>query len=266
MADGLRSNDQRAYWADNLDPTNLGAAVVDARQILRSEGDFYLVPDREFFLQTLRQHGAAMVVELGAGLSYQVVALARLGYRVVACDIALTRLRTLRRAARELLSSEEFARIDFVACAAEALPFRSSSVEILSTRAVLIHTHLSVALDEIARVLRPAGCGVFSEPLTRHPLVNLYRRTFAPPEWRTMARYIGDLELEEIRRRFRVVQERYDYLIGFLAFLWQYAVRVPALFWATLRLADLFDSALFRLNPRLRRFAWFVTVVCEKPR
>ncbi len=253
--------DQRSYWDANLDPTNLGDRLADARGVLRAEQHFYNVPDRKAFLATLSRLPAGLVLELGAGLSYQVIKLAELGYRVIACDLSGVRLQWLRTLAQEFLSPEAAQRIFYVVGRAEALPFRSQSVTCISTRAVLIHTELESALAECRRVLAPQGQVVFSEPMARHPLVNAYRATLAPPEWRVIACYFDDAEINLVRRFFPKVSLRFDYLTAFFAFIWQYGLRVPWLFWPTLRLLCAVDRALLAIIPPLRRYCWFVTLI-----
>ncbi|MGB9692202.1 MAG: class I SAM-dependent methyltransferase [Candidatus Sumerlaeaceae bacterium] len=259
-----RPLDQRRYWDENLDPTNLGDPLVDACATLLAEKDFYLVPDRRFFLELLKYNNCSLVVELGAGLSYEVIMLLQLGYRVIACDLSLSRLQLLRRLVEELLPPEAFSRISFIACKAEFLPFRSNQVPAIATRAVLIHTNLPKALEECKRVLSLSGVAVFSEPLARHPLVRVYRKTFAPREWQTIAQYFDQAQTQLVRGLFPLVSERYDYFFSFLAFVWQYGLRVPFLFWAFLRPLHVLDRLAFCLFPPLRRYAWFVTLICHK--
>ncbi len=256
--------DQRTYWDQNLDPTNLGTSLADARTVLIAEKDFYPVPDRRAFLQSLRTHKCTIVLELGAGLSYEVIKLLELGYRVIACDLSFARLRLLRQLAVEFLGPAILSRISFVACRAESLPFAPECFSAVATRAVLIHTDLEPAITECARVLNRAGICVFSEPLAHHPLVNIYRKTLAPREWQTIATYFDKQHVQLLRAVFPVVRERHDYLFSFLAFVWQYAFRQPLLFWTFLWPLHLLDQILIRLFPPLRRYAWFVTLICRK--
>jgi len=256
--------DQRSYWDSNLDPTNLGMPLADARAGVLAEKPFYDVPDRRAFLDVLRRYENPRVMELGAGLSYQVIMLAQMGYRVIACDLSRARLSLLQHIASEILDAPAASRISYIACRAECLPLREGVVDVIATRAVLIHTHLEQALAECARVLAHSGAAVFTEPLARHPIVNLYRRTLAPPEWRSIARYFGPQEIALMVRCFARTECRYDYLLAFAAFVWQYAWRAPFLFRITLQALDPIDRRLFAWFPRLRRFAWFVTLTCTK--
>lgn len=260
----LRS--QRKYWDQNLDPKNLGQQLADASAALAKEKMFYLVPDRERFLAALGCHPQPLVLELGAGLSYQVIALLERGCKVVACDLSLERLRLLRHLVTKLVGEEALARIHFVAGSAEMLPFTRETVDVIATRAVLIHTELEKSLPECARVLKVTGKAVFTEPQKRHPLVNLYRRTFAPQEWREIAHYFDLEELQFVRRHFAEVEMHFDYLFSFIAFVFQYAVSWTTGFWLFLRPFHRLDQALLRRFPSLSRYAWFATMICRKER
>lgn len=257
---------QREYWDQNLDPKNLGQQLVDATAALAKEKKFYLVPDRERFLAVLGCHREPLVLELGAGLSYQVIALLERGCRVVAYDLSFARLCLLRRLVTEILGEEALGRIHFVAGSAEMLPFVGEGVDVITTRAVLIHTALEKSLPECARVLKASGTAVFTEPQKRHPLVNLYRRTFAPKEWREIARYFDREELQLVRHHFAVVEMHFDYLFSFLAFVFQYAISWSNAFWFLLRPCSRLDQLLLRRFPSLSRYAWFATMMCRKER
>jgi SAM-dependent methyltransferase len=256
--------DQRNYWDRNLDPANLGQSGKDLLRRFAAEEKFYLVPDRKIFLQEIDPSNHKICVEVGAGLSYQTFHLARLGFTVVACDISLERLRVLRTLAQAMLSDDEFRRIKFVACQAEEMPFRAGVIDVISTRAVLIHTDIERAVGECVRILSPCGVAVFSEPMKYNPLVNLYRCTLAPQEWRTIARYFTEDEVGLVSKRFPHVRVHFHYLFSFLAFVWQYGVAIPSLFWLSFRVLDVFDRALMRILPPLRKYVWFVTLVCRK--
>jgi ubiquinone/menaquinone biosynthesis C-methylase UbiE len=201
------------------------------------------------------------VLEIGAGLGVNTLQLAGRGARVVATDISLERLRALDAVAR---ASGAGAAVMPVRCAAEALPFRRDAFDRACTKSVLIHTRISEAAAEAARVLSPGGRGVFIEPRAHAPLVNLYRRTLAPREWRTITTYFTDRESGAVMAPFASGEERRFYLVSFAAFLWQFGVRAPRLFRVSLAVLHALDRALFGLIPPLRRLAWFAAIRVDK--
>lgn len=246
---------------------------MDPAAALAAEKPFYDVPDQRDALAALDPRAGRLILEVGTGLGLNALAMAARGARVVATDISLERLRTLAafhadKARREALwpsaAGGEPGRLLLVRCAAEALPFRRDQFDGACTRAVLIHTQLARAMGEIHRTLKPGGIGAFAEPMTSNPFVVLYRRTFAPAEWRGITTYFSRKETDTVAAPFADTRIRHYYIFSFLAFVWQYGVRAPALFRASLATLGALDRALFGLAPGLRRFAWFVLVVGKK--
>ncbi len=258
----MRSADagRASYWDANLDPQNLGAAG-DAARAVAAEMPFYETPDQRWALQQMAPLAATRVLEIGAGLGVNTLQLAGRGARVVATDISLERLRVLGEVAR---GSGAGAAVLPVRCAAEALPFRAGSFDRACSKSVLIHTRIPEASAEAARVLVRGGRGVFVEPRARAPLVNLYRRTLAPREWRTITTYFTDQESGAVMAPFARGEEQRFYLFSFAAFLWQFGVRAPRLFRVSLAVLHALDRALFALIPPLRRLAWFAAIRVDR--
>lgn len=252
--------DQRDYWNANIDPHNLGGTFDAGRFDYAAELTYYLTPDQREALGWMEPFQGKRVLDVGAGLGMNSLYLARQGARVVAIDIARERLRALRTLAAEAGAGE----ILLVQCSANALPFRPGTFDHACSRAVLIHTRLEESVSELYRTLRSGGSGAFLEPMTRNPLVNAYRRTLAPREWRTITRYFAEPELEIFRRTFDRTEVSFHYLTAFLAFGWQFAVRVPVLFRITLAVLNGVDRTLMKLMPPLGRYAWFAAIRGEK--
>lgn len=64
---------------------------------------------------------------------------------------------------------------DFHIMDAHKLDFPDASFDVVFGKAILHHLDYAVALDEIARVLKPGGVMVFMEPLDFNPLMKLVR-------------------------------------------------------------------------------------------
>lgn len=273
--------DQRDYWNANLDPQNLGASFEAAAFDYESELAFYLTPDQRDALAEFAPLAGKRILEVGAGIGMNSLYLAREGATVVAVDIAPDRLRALGRLAGSAegdagVRSGEGSqstpaaglagagRIWLVQCSADALPFRRDAFDHAYSKSVLIHTRLEQSVPELHRTLRPGGVGVFIEPLTRNPLVNLYRRTLAPREWRFITRYFAEPELAIFRGVFGQATIRRYYLVSFVAFVWQFAVRAPRLFRTMLGALHGVDQTLVRMRPTMARYAWFASIRVEK--
>jgi SAM-dependent methyltransferase len=113
-------------------------------------------------------------LDVGVGGSgATVIEAARLGAEAIGCDLSVEGVRHASRfAEREGVS----ARTSFVACLAEALPFRDAAVGCASAVAVMEHLDDdSIAAAELARVIRPGGRVWITVP-------NAYRY-IPPPLW-----------------------------------------------------------------------------------
>lgn len=259
-----KENSQRDYWSSNLDVKNLGGGNSLRRFNLEEELDFYFSPEQNFALQKLwGDEGlrGRRILEIGGGLGVFALFLATQEADVYVADIAPSRIEILnRQAAARGLSS----RIHAVCAAAESLPFADEYFDAVYTKSVLIHTDLEKAAREAARVLKKGGTGIFVEPMAQSPLVNLYRRTLAPKEWRTLTNYFDRQRLGILMRAFGSGRVRYFYLFAFLAFFWQFGWRNRSLFKFFVSILNGVDELLFRLLPPLKRLAWFAVVSVKK--
>jgi ubiquinone/menaquinone biosynthesis C-methylase UbiE len=151
-------------------------------------------------------------------------------------------------------------RIDFMVMNAEQLEFPDDEFDYVVGLGVLHHLDLEASLQEIRRVLKPEGGGVFVEPLGHNPLINLYRsRT---PDQRTSDEHpllVADLDL--IARSFRVCDASYFHLLGLLA-LPLAGTRYMS---RAVRRLDALDETLFRELPCMRRHAWMVGLSVSGP-
>jgi SAM-dependent methyltransferase len=258
-AESARETQNRRYWDANLDPDNLGRAAAAE---LDRERPFLESPEQAAARRHLDVKPGETLLELGAGLGLNAALMAERGARVIATDIAFSRLRAI--AAQEQ-SVRPIGAVWPVHCRAEALPFRRDSIHAAMTRSVLIHTQLDATMSELGRVLRPGGRGAFIEPQPGNPFAALYRRTLAPAEWRSITTYFSNAEIATCLRALPG-RARFDYLFGFLAFGWQFAVRSPLLFRLSLVVTQIIDGVIFAVCPPARRLAWFVTILVEKPR
>ena len=250
--------DQKKYWDSNLDPQNL---EHKERFQLNREIAFLIGPDQKYaycMLEPLKEH---LILEIGSGLGANAIELARRGAKVIAFDLSGERLRELKSHIESLNLSD---RILLVQGSADSLPFKTSSIDRVYTKSVLIHTQLTQTTEQINRVLKADGRGVFIEPLQKNPWVNLYRATFAPKIWRVIANYFGPAESAMMQTNFTNVIQRDFYFLGFFAFIFQYALPNVTLFRLSSKLLYLLDRVLFQIIPPLRNMAWMRVFRVEK--
>ncbi len=257
-------NPQREYWARNLDTKNLGDNSALSRFNFDEELEFYFSPEQEYALKKLwGENGlrGKRILEIGCGLGVFALFLARQEAQVYVVDIAQKRLEFLKAQAERLGVAN---RINIICGAAEELPFRENSFDAVYTKSALIHTNLNRASSESARILKAGGVGVFVEPMKYNPLAWIYRRFFAPGEWKSITTYFDRGRLRMLPQSFGRVRVRYFYLLSFAAFFWQFAFRSVRQFKFWLRFLGALDGALFKFCPLLRRLSWFAVVCVEK--
>jgi SAM-dependent methyltransferase len=118
--------------------------------------------------------GQGPYLDVGVGGSgATVIEAARRGTAAIGCDLSIAGVLAARRFAQAEGVAE---RVDFVVCAAEALPFPDASIASASSVAVLEHLDDDgMAVSELARVLRPGARVWFTVP---HAF-----RYIPPPVW-----------------------------------------------------------------------------------
>ncbi|MCX7045522.1 MAG: class I SAM-dependent methyltransferase [Candidatus Sumerlaeota bacterium] len=251
---------QREYWDANLDTKNLSDQAPE-RLNLDEEIAFLSSPEYEYARERMGDVQGRIVLDVGCGLGVNALALARAGARVVAFDLSLKRLEALMQWAR----AEGLAdRILPVQGEIENAPLLDTTVDRAFTKSVLIHTRIEAAGSEIARALKPGGRGVFIEPSHFNPFVNLYRRLFAPKEWREIAFYFDARRWARFGQSFARLERRPFFFVSFLAFYWQFARRDLRRFRRSLRFWGKVDAALFRICPLLKRLRWMDTAIADK--
>ncbi len=247
----------RQHWDSTLDARNLreSAAAASVERELR----LYETPDVRAAFEALRPLDGRVVLDLGGGLGLMAILLAREGAVAVVADVSPRRLRAARELARR---AGVEGRVHFVLAEAEALPFRTGSLDRQTTKSVLIHTRLAPAAEELARTLCPrSGRAVFLEPMDRNPFANAYRRLFAPAIWRDITDYFTPERFGVVRAAFRArglgSRLRPLYLTGFLASPFRYLLPLPKVARLVEGVLLAVDSLLLRAAPALWRRAWF---------
>lgn len=254
---------QHEYWNDNLDAANLGGENSESPESLVSEMMFSSVPDIEQMIAAVEPAPGKRVLEIGCGLGANAVLLSHKGATVIAMDLSHDRLAAMR-SRTTALPARSPGKILPIKARAEALPFRDASLDGACSRAVLIHTELDATCTEVERALKPAAPIAFSEPMAHNPLVNLYRWTLAPKEWRKITSYFTRREIAQVQKHFTDTDARRFYVLSFLSFVFQYALRSPMWFYTTLHRMMRLDNSIGNLWSGYYHFAWFVLITGKK--
>lgn len=199
------------------------------------------------------------MLEYGVGREMETAALlAQRGASVEAIDISEVAVEQARENAR--LAGIE-GQISFRVANAEALPFDDDTFDIICGTAIIHHLDLRNAYSEIARVMRPDGVALFTEPLGHNPVINLYRKL--TPSLRTEDEHplvVEDIELA--RPYFETVEVHYFHLSSLAA--------VPLgntrFFARSLKALEGLDRLPFRHVPPLRKYAWYTVIELAHPK
>jgi SAM-dependent methyltransferase len=200
----------------------------------------------------------ARVLEYGCGPGSQAFHLARHGAHVVGIDISPV---AIEKAAERGRAEDLEERLEFRVLDAENLDLPDGSFDVVCGSGILHHLELSRAYGEIARVLKPDGTAVFTEPLGHNRAINAYRNR--TPGLRTVDEHpllMADLLLAE--SFFAEVGTRFFTLAALLAI----PLRDMPGFERVVDALDALDRGIFRTVPALRRQAWMVGMTLSRPR
>jgi SAM-dependent methyltransferase len=140
---------------------------------------------------------------------------------------------------------------------AEAMRFPDESFDLVWGVAIIHHLDLDKSFSEVARVLRPGGVAVFSEPMGHNPVLNLYRKR--TPEIRTPDEHPLRTEDFALARRYfsRVDTVFYGMFTVLSVMLGAHGGSRP---W---RVARAIDDVILR-PPLIGRYAWSCLCICHK--
>lgn len=237
------------YWDKNLDPANLGKNKTDRN--FNKELSLYRSTEQRYAEKIMYPIFGKLCCELGGGLGTHAIYLAAQGAQVVVTDFSLNRLNALQKEVEKLGFEKNIACVE---CFAEKLPFPDGLFDLVYTKSVLIHTNLEEALLEIKRVLKPGGKVVFLEPSVYNPFVLIYRKLFAPKEWKGIVRYFSKKEIKTMQVVFPNLKVKKFYFFGFFSFIWNFLFPNTCLFKISLAITNILDFILFPLK---KLFPWF---------
>lgn len=117
----------------------------------------------ERFNHNFRKIRNKIVLEVGTGNGYMSIGLAKAGAKVIATDLTLTNLVTLKRLVKRLGLGNN---LSFVCCSVDQLPFKSEAFDYFVINAVLEHIPREMeAIGEIKRTLKKRGGLMITVPV-----------------------------------------------------------------------------------------------------
>jgi len=170
-------------WAEWLLHRRDGDDAEQRRQALD-----YLIPVRDRVLDNARVAPGDVLLDVGAGdglIAFGAMDRVQPGGRVIFSDISEDLIDHARATAEDLGLMDH---VSFLACSAEDLAIEGASVDVVTTRSVLIYVaEKAKAFVEFARVLRPGGRLSIFEP------INNYFPVSADEFWGYEAKPVSDL-------------------------------------------------------------------------
>jgi len=196
------------------------------------------------------------LLDYGCSTGESSILWARHGAKTTGIDLSVEAIRTAGNSAKS-----EGLDIRFAVMNAERMDFGRASFDVVTGTGILHHLRVDTAFREIARVLRDNGSAVFIEPLGHNPFINLYRKL--TPTMRSEDEHpLTSADLDTAAGYFHDVELTFFNISTLLAV----PFRSGPLFRPLHGLFCAIDSALFRLLPFTRRYAWMVLIRLSRPR
>jgi ubiquinone/menaquinone biosynthesis C-methylase UbiE len=213
-----------------------------------------------YHLDALGDVAGLHVLDYGCGTGGTTAQLAARGARVAGFDISLTRLAEARQ---RVAGAPGGGQAGLVQSVAEMLPFADSSFDAVLGKQILHHLDLTIAVPEIARVLRPGGRAVFLEPLIHNPILEDYRR-LTPHLRSPTERALSMAQLAWIGGHFSAWSHREFILLSILPVLASVLTRRPGALAGWQQRLQHLDRALVDAVPWLDRYCWETVIVLER--
>ena len=214
--------------------------------------------NRQHFRDLVAEHGRnKRILEIGCGDGGYMFDYPKIAAQVTGIDISEVAVESARKKAAE----QGFSNMDFHAMDVEAMKFPSDTFDVVYGAGILHHLDIDRSSREIARVLKPTGVAIFTEPLGHNPLINLYRKL--TPKMRSPDEHPcvwNDFRI--LDRYFSKTEATFHNLFSMGAV----PFRSLPLFPAVLRGLEQVDEGIFKIIPYLRRHAWTTIFVLSGPR
>lgn len=194
------------------------------------------------------------VLDLGCGIGYTPLELAKRGAQVTAVDLSETAVQSTQRRVEAAGYSHQ---VCTVRANVEQLPFADASFDVIYAQNFLMHVSHRAVGRECYRLLKPGGKLVVVEPLAHHPLIRLYRRFFSDYKG-THPRYSTHEDMATLAYFFNHGYEKRFYLSAALAAFWQ---NQPVLLKLALPLLNALDAQLRKIYPA--SYDWYWVTVLE---
>lgn len=153
------SQKQQIYFEKNYFAKTTQKRKIDSVINMKQHEIRYL----ERFTDNFKKIKNKSILEVGTGNGYMAIGLAKLGAKVIATDLTLTNLITLKRMVKRLGLENN---LSFVCCSADQLPFKNNVCDYFVINAVLEHIPAErKVINEIKRTLKTGGGLMITVPV-----------------------------------------------------------------------------------------------------
>jgi ubiquinone/menaquinone biosynthesis C-methylase UbiE len=137
--------------------------------------------------------------------------------------------------------------------------FNDNTFDVIHGNAILQHLDLEKSIVEIKRILKDDGVGVFIEPLSTNPIIELYRKL--TPKLRTPDEQpFRNKELKILRKHFKNIRIKYFSCFTLLAVMF----RKNKHFNKILDILYFFDDIILSHKSPLKFLAWVCVIELRK--
>ena len=120
----------------------------------------YILKIKKYLLN--KDYKNSTLLDIASGTGYVAVEMARLGMKVIACDLSHRAIENLKDYKKKFLLKN----LKLIECRAEEIPLKSESVDYIVTNAILEHIpNEKKAINEWKRLLKPGGKIFITVPL-----------------------------------------------------------------------------------------------------
>ena len=210
---GTRAASEREYF--NRYAESLQIARINPMQVFAPT-----CQENVFMLQQIGSLRGKRILDIGCGQGDTSVFFALQGAEVWAVDVSDGMVDFTRKLAAHHAVSD---RIHAAVRRVEDLDFSDDFFDVVYGDGVLHHLDIQTAVPNIVRMLKPAGCAVFLEPLKGNLFIRLYRRV-ANALRSTDERPLELQDLEFIRNQFQRWEHREYHLLSLALFGVRFAV------------------------------------------
>lgn len=244
------------HWSPELEPT------IQNNEMWRNM-KYYAIErkSREFTRKYWAEKcPGASVLDYACGNGEDSFDLAQLGAKkVTGIDISDVSVQNATKLAKEKGLSDK---TEFLVADCEATGFEDNSFDLMNEYGCFHHLDLSIALPELARIMKPTGSMITAETLGHNPIIDWYRRS--TPELRTPweAEHILKKEHYELMKKFfGKVEIKHYHLFTLLAV----PIRNTFLFKPVMFILEALDSVFLKI-PGIRWQAWHAICVLSEPK